>query len=103
MKIYTANNPLEAHMLMQLLRQQGIECELRGEMLFALRGEIPFDQNSAPSLWLIKPTQQEAAQRIIADFLNPPMADRWLCPQCGESHEGQFAVCWQCGYSQSEQ
>lgn len=47
MKIYTATHPLEAHMLMQLLHQQGIACELRGEMLFALRGEIPMDSSSA--------------------------------------------------------
>ncbi|MFG0606875.1 DUF2007 domain-containing protein [Vibrio mimicus] len=100
MKIYTASNPLEAHMLMQLLRQQGIRCEMRGEMLFALRGEIPIDQNSAPSLWLVNPSQQKAAEQVIADFFNPPATTRWQCPECGESHEGQFAVCWQCGYTQ---
>ncbi|MCF9378778.1 DUF2007 domain-containing protein, partial [Vibrio parahaemolyticus] len=72
MKIYTATHPLEAHMLMQLLHQQGIACELRGEMLFALRGEIPMDSSSATSLWLQKPEQQTAAQQIIREFLNPP-------------------------------
>lgn len=44
MKIYTATHPLEAHMLMQLLHQQGIACELRGEMLFARRDPDGFQQ-----------------------------------------------------------
>ncbi|EGQ9966318.1 putative signal transducing protein [Vibrio cholerae] len=103
MKIYTATHPLEAHMLMQLLHQQGIACELRGEMLFALRGEIPMDSSSAPSLWLQKPEQQTAAQQIIREFLNPPPAECWQCPECGEHHEGQFSACWQCGFSQTVQ
>ncbi|HGS4818664.1 TPA: DUF2007 domain-containing protein [Vibrio cholerae] len=103
MKIYTATHPLEAHMLMQLLHQQGIACELRGEMLFALRGEIPMDSSSAPSLWLQKPEQQTVAQQIIREFLNPPPAECWQCPECGEHHEGQFSACWQCGFSQTAQ
>ncbi|WP_000708700.1 putative signal transducing protein [Vibrio metoecus] len=103
MKIYTANHPLEAHILMQLLHQQGILCELRGEMLFALRGELPMDSSSAPSLWLKKPQQKTAAEQIIAEFLNPLKPSHWLCPQCGESHEGQFSVCWQCGFAQNNE
>lgn len=101
MKIYTATHPLEAHMLMQLLHQQGIACELRGEMLLRCAARS-MDSSSAPSLWLQKPEQQTAAQQIIREFLNPP-AECWQCPECGEHHEGQFSACWQCGFSQTTQ
>ncbi len=90
MKIYTATHPLEAHMLMQLLHQQGIACELRGEMLFALRGEIPMDSSSAPSLWLQKPEQQTAAQQIIREFLNPPPANAGNAQSVGSIMKGNF-------------
>ncbi len=41
MKIFSASNPTEAHILCGLLQQQGIDAEVRGEGIFGLRGELP--------------------------------------------------------------
>ncbi|MGR5542022.1 putative signal transducing protein, partial [Vibrio campbellii] len=41
MKIYFAKHPPEAHIVAQMLQQSGIECEVRGESLFSLQGELP--------------------------------------------------------------
>lgn len=72
MKIYTATHPLEAHMLMQLLHQQGIACELRGEMLFALRGEIPMDSSSALHFGYRNRSNKPQRSKSSENFSIPP-------------------------------
>lgn len=90
MKIYTATHPLEAHMLMQLLHQQGIACELRGEMLFALRGEIPMDSSSAPSLWLQKPEQKPQRSKSSENFSIPHPPNAGNVQSVGSIMKGNF-------------
>ena len=39
MKIFSASNPTEAHIICGLLESENIACEVRGEGLFGLKGE----------------------------------------------------------------
>ncbi len=41
MKIYIAKNPAEAHIVCELLKTEQIACEVRGEGMFGLKGELP--------------------------------------------------------------
>ncbi|EMX0221223.1 DUF2007 domain-containing protein [Vibrio fluvialis] len=100
MKIFIAANPTEAHLLCELLKQANIACEVRGEGLFGLRGELPMNDETAPYIWLYDVTQHERAQAIIEDYQSPSSSSRstpWQCTHCGELNERQFAVCWHCG------
>lgn len=101
MNIFTAQNPPEAHLMLQLLRMEGVRCEIRNEALFSLQGELPVGEDSSPHIWLLDQTQKIFAQSIVSDYLkqrdNTAGFEDWRCEHCGETNEGQFAACWQCG------
>ncbi len=99
MKIFVAQNPTEAHIVCGLLRQEHIPCEVRGETLFGVRGEIPFDDSSAPYVWLLSPQYESQSKELIQAYLKAPTEklSEWLCENCGENNESQFGLCWNCG------
>ncbi|NOH62892.1 DUF2007 domain-containing protein [Vibrio sp. RE88] len=98
MKIFTANNPPEAHIVCELLKSNQIQCEVRGEGMFGLQGEVPFGENSQPYVWLLDNKMQNHASAIIEQYMQQaPFGSEWQCEQCGETNEAQFAICWQCG------
>ena len=84
--------------LRNLLEQSGIDCLIRNEQLSGGLGEIPFLE-CLPELWVMRDEQLPSAQALLAELdqtaTNLPS---WQCPACGEHNEGQFAVCWQCGF-----
>ncbi|MDF2153676.1 DUF2007 domain-containing protein [Vibrio sp. CAU 1672] len=105
MKIYIAENPAEAHILCGLLKTENIACEVRGEGLFGLKGEVPFGDETDPYVWLFQPEQQQQAMAIITEYHNQTagiLFKDWICPNCNENNEGQFGACWQCGYQIKE-
>ncbi len=99
MKLYTALNPTEAHILCELLKTEGIQCEVRGEGLFGLQGEIPISPDTGAYIWLMEPIKMTEAQRIIQDYerQRTSVGPDWYCLNCGESNEALFGICWNCG------
>jgi len=99
MKIFVASIPPEAHIVCELLRSQRIHCEVRGEGLFGLQGEIPFGVESEPYVWLFDSEQQYQAQALIDQYNHPNLSaiGDWQCRHCGEVVEPQFSCCWNCG------
>ncbi|MCW8346508.1 DUF2007 domain-containing protein [Vibrio sp. ZSDZ65] len=98
MKIYVGNTPTETHIIQQQLSAEGVQCEVRGEGVFGLRGEIPFDESSLPFIWLMDLTQESQAKLLI-DALQQAskhVGASWLCPTCHELNEAQFGSCWNC-------
>lgn len=81
--------------LRNVLEQSGIECLIKNEQLSGGLGEIPFLE-CLPELWVVRDEQLGAARSVLADLQRPVTAPDWRCPACGESNEGQFAVCWNC-------
>ncbi|MGP8308175.1 putative signal transducing protein [Vibrio sp. YIC-376] len=101
MKIFIANNPAEAHIVCELLKMEQIHCEVRGEGIFGLKGELPFSDDTDPYVWLFDSEQQIKAMAIVAAYqtqAQPNTYQDWQCPECSEMNEGQFGACWQCGY-----
>ena len=62
-------------------------------------GEIPLAECWI-ELWIAEETEAERALQLIRGTEAPEAgtgASPWTCPDCGESLEGQFDACWQCG------
>lgn len=94
---FTLADRAEAGLLKELLEGEGIACLLRNEQLFAALGEIPFLE-CFPELWVVDDEVWPRARLLLDSWLKgADNADSWRCPSCGESLEGQFGACWQCG------
>lgn len=98
-KIYIAKNPTEAHILCELLKTQNVSCEVRGEGIFSLQGELPISPETNAYIWLLAPSKHTLALSIIEEYeaQRNSNAPSWYCHLCGEENESQFGLCWNCG------
>ncbi|HEV3431665.1 MAG TPA: DUF2007 domain-containing protein [Paraburkholderia sp.] len=98
LKLVRAPNVVIAQHWMNILATAGVPCELHNRYLSGAMGEIPAEQ-CAPEIWLVDDRDETLARRLIADATQGPKpgTPSWRCPQCGETLEPQFTVCWQCG------
>jgi len=98
-RLYTAADPLQAHILRGALETAGIAAEVRGDYLFSTRGESPVTPDTAPAVWILNEADLEAAREIVArmDAKTPDSTgETWQC-RCGEAIEAAFDQCWSCG------
>lgn len=94
-RAYSAANPMEAELLVGLLRQRGIEAGLRSQGLMGGIGELPMDALHTP-VW-VAPAELDNARAVLEDYEAQGEADTWSCSECGEINEASFEFCWQCG------
>lgn len=99
-KVFTREELIWVVQAKSLLEDQGIACTLRNEYASSVAGEVPFT-HTWPELWVLDDRDAESAKALIKEW-QQTMQDSedypaWQCPQCGESNEGQFALCWSCG------
>ena len=80
-----------------LLESYDIPCFIKNEYAIGGAGEIsPFD--AWPEVWLTDNEWQKRALEIISEFEHEQtQGDPWVCPQCNETNEASFEICWQCG------
>ena len=97
LRLYSAANLPEAHLLRQLLAQAGIEAHVFNENAQSGMGEIPFT-HAWPEVWLAEATDVTRAREIVQNFERPcaPRADVF-CAACRERNPGNFELCWSCG------
>lgn len=101
-RVYTALNPAEAHLVVGLLEQEGIRAAVRGDALFTTVEGGGAVLGMRPTVWIEDP-DQEAAARALADryargeVLAQADDAPWICADCGEPHDPPFAFCWRCG------
>lgn len=98
-KLTSADSLVTINHYRNLLQSEGIACRIRNEYLGSIAGEMPFVE-TWPELWVLNDLDFDRAtqlidQAIIDESPNAP----WLCSRCGETNEGQFAACWNCGAS----
>ncbi len=105
-KVFTAQNHAEAHLVKGLLEAEGIQAEVRGDALSTLEGGLAVE-SFRPSIWVPKDHHLGNATELVERFsrrqpstLHP--GSPWHCPQCEERHEPQFTECWHCGTSRPE-
>jgi len=103
-RIYTAKNPIDAHLLKGVLETQGIQTEVKGDFMWSFLGELPVTPDFLPNVLVTDDADYERAMEIVKDFQSEETstcheAEEWKCGSCNEINEGQFTECWQCGTS----
>lgn len=80
-----------------LLELENIECVIKNENLTSGIGELP-PVECWPEVWIIHDNNLAEAESIVQSVLHAGEDDlpSWQC-QCGETIEGQFDACWNCG------
>jgi len=102
-KLYVAANAVDAHMLKQLLEQEGIAAVVRGDNFVPLQGGNLFKMETRPSVWVFDDERLHRARELAGEYgRGSPQSDcmttGWVC-RCGEAIEEQFTECWNCGSS----
>jgi Putative prokaryotic signal transducing protein len=92
----SAANLPEAHLLVGLLAQAGIEARVFNEHAQGGLGEIPFTQ-AWPEIWLEDERDVALAEKVLAQYECTADHAPRRCTACGEQNPGNFDVCWQCG------
>lgn len=97
-RVYSAPNGVLVHNLKNALASRGVPCEVRGEARFGAIGELP-PIECWPELWVLDDDRVDEAEQVVAAAMEETREDipSWPCPQCRETIEGTFDVCWKCG------
>ncbi len=93
-RVFSSYNLILAHHARNLLEAEGIETELRNQMLSSAMGELPPAECQA-EVWVLN--DEDAARAFGALRRPPPVGPDWECESCGESAGPQFTQCWNCG------
>jgi len=96
-RVYAAADLPDAHIVLGLLQQAGIEATVLNEHARGGLGDIPFGE-AYPEVWIENERDLARARGIVAAYQAKPVeAGTRHCPACGEESPGNFDVCWQCG------
>ena len=63
--VFSARDPMEAHLLRAVLESEGIEATVMGEFLFLARGGVPIDNHTVPSVWV--PDEDVDRARVLVE------------------------------------
>ena len=73
----------------------GIAANVQRAFASGIVGEIPPDQ-ALPEVWVMDAADHPRATALLLEWRNLPHR-QWSCRGCGESVEGPFDQCWNCG------
>lgn len=94
-RLATAPNLALATLWSDMLTHAGIAATVQRAYASGIAGELPPDQ-TLPEVWIADDTRLEAARVLLAQLRHPPWR-HWRCPGCGETIDGPFEQCWNCG------
>ena len=99
-KLFTDERLFVLLQLKQQLNEAGLSSFIKNELLAGGTGDLPFTE-TWPELWLHNKSDYPEAINIVNAFKKEldESADSpdWVCPNCGESNEGHYGICWSCG------
>ena len=95
--VFTSPSLIDAYKAKSLLEDAGIKCVLANENVSFLAGEVPFAA-TWPQVDILDEKDFEKAKELLKN-MNPEEVEgeSWECSKCGEQHEPQFEICWNCG------
>jgi hypothetical protein len=95
-RVFSSFDRIAVHHARNLLDAEGIETEIRREMLSSAMGELPPAECQA-ELWVLRDADVARAEEALH---RPPVSGPdWKCARCGEVSGAQFTQCWKCGAS----
>lgn len=99
-RVYTSQDGFLIDYLQRLLEEEGVPCMQRNRYLSGGAGELPPGE-CWPELWIMNDADVDRARSHVDQVVatRDPPAENWNCPACGESIEGQYGICWNCGFS----
>jgi predicted RNA-binding Zn-ribbon protein involved in translation (DUF1610 family) len=99
----TMGESSEVYMLKNLLDNEEIPCLIRNEHLSIAAGELS-PQECLPALWVLNDSDYPRACEVVEAWRSSPVEtdSEWICPDCGETIEGQFSSCWKCGTQRAD-
>jgi hypothetical protein len=93
-RVFSSHNLVLIHHSRNLLEAEGIETEVRREMLSSAMGELPPAECLA-EVWVLREQDVVRAEEVLR---RPPVSGPdWNCGECGEISGAQFTQCWKCG------
>ena len=97
LKIYSAPTLPDAHLVLGLLTQAGIDARVFNENAQSVMGEIPFHQ-AWPQVWIMDEADAKQARELINQIERPQSpSSAVFCPHCHEENPANFRTCWNCG------
>ncbi len=94
-RLMQAPNLAIATLWADMLSSAGMAASVQRAYAGSIAGEIPPDQ-ALPEIWLHDYTQHARATAWMEELRHLPH-HHWLCSNCGESVDGPFEQCWNCG------
>ena len=95
-KIYVAQNLPDAHIVLNLLAQEGIDAHVFNANAQSGMGELPFTE-TYPQVWVMDDEQMSRAKNIVREYKLTPVNHAVVaCGECGEENPANFGVCWKC-------
>jgi hypothetical protein len=102
--LYQARDRLEAQLLRDFLDRHLVDAVVLGDYLSGAVGELPAD--ISPTVWVLDNEDLERGRDLLARFhadsVRRGSTPAWTCEGCGESVEGDFDLCWNCGQTRPE-
>ena len=97
-KLFTAADPMEAHLVRGLLEEAGIIADVQGEAIWVARGEIGFGEGTAPYV-VVKDEDVDAARAVVAEYEAKRKHVPICCPECEFDLRGSAGPkCPECGW-----
>lgn len=112
-RVYSARQGLDAHLVKSALQQLDIRAEVRNETLSGLTGALPVP-DTLVEVWIPESSVEAAAEVLLtmqSDLREPgqlsmpnehpnagalSVADTRRCKACGETSPAGFGECWNC-------
>ena len=94
-RLVQAPNVALATLWADLLCQAGVQASVQRAYASSIAGEIPPDQ-ALPEVWVLDDDEFEPARALLHSLRHLPHR-HWLCHACGETVDGPFEECWNCG------
>ncbi len=96
-RVYSAEHGLMTEHIKHILEEEGISSMIKNQNLIGGVGELP-PIECWPEVWILEDEDYDRASHIISDLLKDSTEYQaaWVC-RCGETIEGQFTDCWNCG------